>query len=210
MSRELKLGAEARITLKDKVVVKERIKKSYRLAKIDSVLRKERTAAEASLLQKAARAQASVPRVLKVDKENSTIEMEFIDGTLVDKIIDEKLAKELGKEIALLHDNSIIHGDLTTSNIIVKQEKPHTAHRTPQTHIYFIDFGLGEFSDSVEKKAVDLKVLKEALEANHPESSAKLFKAVLAGYKANSKKSGEVLERFSNVEKRGRYKNRLG
>ena len=208
MAKELKLGAEARITLQDNVVIKERIKKSYRLPQIDSALRKERTSAEASLLQKAARAQANVPKVLEIDRKNSTIEMEFIDGTLIDKIIDEKLAKELGKEIALLHDNSIIHGDLTTSNIIVKQDVPQTANRKPQTRVYFIDFGLGEFSDSVEKKAVDLKVLKQALEANHPERAEKLFKAVLAGYKVNSKKSGEVLERFSNVEKRGRYKNR--
>ncbi|HIJ98423.1 TPA: O-sialoglycoprotein endopeptidase, partial [archaeon] len=48
MGKELKLGAEARLTLKDNVVVKERIKKSYRLAQIDSVLRKERTSKEAS------------------------------------------------------------------------------------------------------------------------------------------------------------------
>src|SRR3989344_2674384 len=169
MSRELKLGAEARIILKDKVVIKERIKKSYRLAQIDSVLRKERTSAEAGLLQKAARAQANVPKVLKVDKENNTIEMEFIEGTLIDKVIDERLAKELGKEIAVLHDNSIIHGDLTTSNILVKQE--------PQARVYFIDFGLGSFSDSVEEKAMDLHVLKEAIEANHPEKADKLNKA---------------------------------
>ena len=202
MSRELKLGAEARIILKDKVVIKERIKKSYRLAQIDSVLRKERTSAEAGLLQKAARAQANVPKVLKVDKENNTIEMEFIEGTLIDKVIDERLAKELGKEIAVLHDNSIIHGDLTTSNILVKQES--------QARVYFIDFGLGSFSDSVEEKAMDLHVLKEAIEANHPEKADKLNKAIIESYRQNSKKAGEVLERLAGIEKRGRYKNRIG
>ena len=199
MSRELKLGAEARIILKDKVVIKERIKKSYRLPQIDSVLRRERTSAEAGLLQKAARAQASVPRVLKVDKENNTIEMEFIEGTLIDKVIDEKLAKELGKEIAVLHDNSIIHGDLTTSNIIVRDSK-----------IYFIDFGLGEFSDSAESKAMDLHLLKEAIEANHPEKANNLNKAIIDSYRQNSKRANEVLERLAGIEKRGRYKNRLG
>ncbi|HIJ97770.1 TPA: Kae1-associated serine/threonine protein kinase [archaeon] len=199
MSKELKLGAEARITLRDKVVIKERIKKSYRLPQIDSVLRRERTSAEAGLLQKAARAQASVPRVLKVDKENNTIEMEFIEGTLIDKVIDEKLAKELGKEIAVLHDNSIIHGDLTTSNIIVRDSK-----------IYFIDFGLGEFSDSAESKAMDLHLLKEAIEANHPEKANNLNKAIIDSYRQNSKRANEVLERLAGIEKRGRYKNRLG
>ena len=208
MAKELKLGAEARITLQDNVVIKERIKKSYRLPQIDSALRKERTSAEASLLQKAARAQANVPKVLEIDRKNSTIEMEFIDGTLIDKIIDEKLAKELGKEIALLHGSSIIHGDLTTSNIIVKQDVPQTANRKPQTRVYFIDFGLGEVSDSVEKKAVDLHVLKEAINANHPDKAETLFKLILDSYKKHSQKSKEVLERLANVEKRGRYKNR--
>ncbi|HIK00841.1 TPA: Kae1-associated serine/threonine protein kinase [archaeon] len=197
MGKELKLGAEARLTLKDNVVVKERIKKSYRLAQIDSVLRKERTSKEASLLQKAARAQVNVPRVLKVDKENFAIEMEFISGELIDKIIDEKLARELGREIALMHDNGIIHGDLTTSNIIVKSGQ-----------VFFIDFGLGEISDSVEKKAVDLRVLKEAIRANHPAAADKLNEIILDSYKRHSKKATEVLTRLEDVEKRGRYKER--
>src|SRR3990167_4751509 len=101
MERELKLGAEARLTLNGNVVTKERIKKAYRLEQIDSSLRKARTSQEASLLQKAARAGVNVPRVLKVDKENFAIEMEFISGELIDKIIDEKLSAELGREIAL-------------------------------------------------------------------------------------------------------------
>ncbi len=197
MEKELKLGAEARLTLKDNVVTKERIKKSYRLEQIDSALRKDRTLKEASLLQKAARAQVNVPRVLKIDKENFSIEMEFISGELIDKIIDEKLAKELGREIALMHDNGIIHGDLTTSNIIVKEGK-----------VFFIDFGLGEISDSVEKKAVDLRVLKEAIRANHPQKADSLNKIILDSYKKHSKNAAEVLTRLEDVEKRGRYKER--
>lgn len=197
MEKELKLGAEARLTLKDNVVTKQRISKGYRLPQIDVPLRKDRTSKEASLLQKAARAQVNVPRVLKVDKENFSIEMEFIDGTLIDKIIDETLAKELGREIAVMHDNSIIHGDLTTSNIIVKSGK-----------VFFIDFGLGEISDSVEKKAVDLHVLKEAIRANHPERADKLNQTILDSYKKHSKQAAEVLARLEDVEKRGRYKNR--
>ncbi|HIK00905.1 TPA: Kae1-associated serine/threonine protein kinase [archaeon] len=195
MEKELKLGAEARLTLKDNIVIKERISKSYRLPQIDIPLRKDRTSKEASLLQKAARAQVNVPRVLKVDKENFSIEMEFISGELIDHVINENLAKELGREIALMHDNSIIHGDLTTSNIIVHRGK-----------VFFIDFGLGEISDSVEKKAVDLRVLKEAIRANHPAAADKLNKIILDSYRKNSKKAAEVLSRLEDVEKRGRYK----
>ncbi len=218
MNKEIKLGAEARLTLKDGAVIKERIKKSYRLEQIDSALRKERTSKEASLLQKAGRSQVNVPKVLSIDKENFSIEMEFIDGILIDKVINEnaltsiysltlvELAKELGREIALLHDNSIIHGDLTTSNIIVKNYKLQATSYKPV--IYFIDFGLGEISDSVEKKAVDLRVLKEAIRANHPEKAEALIKNIIGSYKKHSKKSKEVLERLISVEKRGRYKDR--
>jgi len=197
MDRELKLGAEARLTLKGNVVTKKRIKKSYRLEQIDINLRKARTSQEASLLQKAARARINVPKVLKVDKENFSIEMDFVNGTLIDKIINEKYAKELGREIAVMHDNSIIHGDLTTSNIIVKNNE-----------VYFIDFGLGEISDSIEKKAVDLRVLKESIRANHPQKADKLNKIILDSYKKHSKKAAEVLKRLEDVEKRGRYKER--
>ena len=204
MERELKMGAEARLTLNGNVVTKERIKKSYRLEQIDSSLRKARTSQEASLLQKAARAGVNVPRVLKVDKETFSIEMEFISGELIDKIIDEKLSAELGREIALMHDNSIIHGDLTTSNIIVKSDKRQANSDKP--HVYFIDFGLGEISDSAEKKAVDLRVLKEAIRANHPQKADSLNSIILKSYKTHSKKAEEVLKRLEDVESRGRYK----
>ena len=102
--------------------------------------------------------------------------------------------KLIGKDIAKLHDNNIIHGDLTTSNMILVKDK-----------IFFIDFGLGYTSHKLEDKAVDLHLLRQALEAKHFKHYKTLWKAVESGYKT-SKNSKTTLERLIAVEKRGRYK----
>ena len=73
--------------------------------------------------------------------------------------------------------------------------------------IYFIDFGLGFISYKVEDKAVDLHLLRQALEAKHFKNWRALFAGVLKGY-SNSKDYKAVLERLKKVEKRGRYKDK--
>lgn len=193
----LKIGAEARLKVKGKKLVKERIRKGYRLKEIDIPLRKIRTQREANLMEKARRAKVQVPEIYKVDKEKAILEMDFINGKLLDRVLNESLAKKLGKEVAKLHSAGIIHGDLTTSNLIVKDNE-----------IYFIDFGLGEFSSSTEKRGVDLRVLKEAIRANHPGRAEKLTDIILYNYKRNIEGGEKILERLEKIEKRGRYKER--
>jgi TP53 regulating kinase-like protein len=100
----------------------------------------------------------------------------------------------LGENIAVLHQNDIIHGDLTTSNMILKNNK-----------IYFIDFGLGFQSARIEDKAVDLHLLRQALESKHFKHWQTLFDAVLLGYKKLGNEA--VLLQLKKVESRGRYKN---
>ncbi len=195
MKKLLKLGAEAELTRKDGRVVKKRIKKGYRLLQIDSKLRRERTRSESSLLSKAIRAKVNVPRVFKVDKEKAVIEMEFLSGKRIDLVLSKELSKQLGREIAGLHSAGIIHGDLTTSNILVKD-----------ADIYFIDFGLGEFSKSIEKRAVDLRVLKGAIRANHPKKADRFNEEILKAYEQNIENGAEILKRLEKVESRGRYK----
>ena len=102
--------------------------------------------------------------------------------------------KEAGKQISLLHKNDIIHGDLTTSNMILSKENK----------VSIIDFGLGYISKKIEDKAVDLHLIKQALEAKHFKNHEELFKNLIKNYK--SKDSKKVLERLKAVEKRGRYK----
>jgi TP53 regulating kinase-like protein len=190
----IKQAAEAIIYRNNDIVIKERIKKGYRIKYIDDKLRKSRTRREAKLLEKVDNA----PKVFSVNDKKMTIEMEFIDGKLIKDILDKaknrnELLKEIGQSIAKMHDDNIIHGDLTTSNMILKDK------------VYFIDFGLGFVSHKIEDKAVDLHLLKQALESKHYLHFEESFKSVLEGYKT-SKNSKDVVERLKSVEKRGRYK----
>src|SRR3989344_5679126 len=188
-------GAEAILTRIDKNrLIKERVKKSYRIEEIDKKIRKFRTKREAKLLTTA---KINVPKVFNVDEENMKIEMEFLEGDLLKNILDTlplkkslEICKQIGTEVSSLHSQDIIHGDLTTSNMILKGDK-----------LYFIDFGLGFFSTKDEDKAVDLHLLKQALESKHYKNFEKLYKTILKNYKHK-----DVLKRLEKVELRGRYK----
>ncbi len=193
-------GAEAIIYKENNGLVKKRIKKSYRLSEIDDKIRKSRTRRESKILQKL----DFVPKVLRVDYDKKIIEMEFVDGELVRDILDnlkkekrKKICRIIGENIAILHNESIIHGDLTTSNFILKDDK-----------VYFIDFGLSFFSDRIEDKAVDLHLLKQALESKHYRHFERCFEDVLQGYN-KVKDYNKIIERLKKVESRGRYKKKI-
>ena len=190
-------GAEAKIYFKDGTVIKERIKKVYRHEDIDKAIRRGNTRREAKLLKKAADL-IPVPKVIDSCDKEMKIKMEFIEGEklrdVVDSVDRKDIFKRVGKKIAKLHNAHIIHGDLTTSNIIVKDK------------VYFIDFGLGFVSTKVEDKAVDLHLIKKALGSKHYKHAEECFKYILEGYKKESKEFSEVMTRIEKVEKRGRYK----
>lgn len=200
-------GAEALLIKSGNILKKRRIKKGYRHETLDLMLRASRTRREARLLEKAARV-ISVPKVKAIDGMakkplgmETEIEMEFVDGKVLSEELDNfslakalMICKEIGKNAAKLHDMGLVHGDLTTSNMILHKNS-----------VYFIDFGLGFHSDRMEDKAVDLHLLREALEAKHFKHWMAYFKAVSEGYKI-SKNASLVLERLKKVESRGRYK----
>ena len=199
MEKIIAKGAEALIIRKNSSILKDRIKKSYRLQILDNKLRRQRTKKEARLLQKSS-SLIPVPKLLKPLKEDSfSLELEFIKGKKLSDFLDAlsnstEICTSIGKNIAKLHDIGIIHGDLTTSNMILSKDK-----------VYFIDFGLGFESHETEHKAVDLHVLKEALDARHFENAKKFWLSILEGYKS-SKFSLSVLKRLEKVSSRGRYK----
>ena len=195
-------GAEAIILLDKDKIIKKREKKSYRINELDDKIRRLRTRKETKLLEKASNL-IPVPRIIKVDEKEKEIQMEFVKGKKLSdelesfsKIWQLKIFKQIGENIAKIHNSDIIHGDLTTSNMIFNEEN---------NKVYFIDFGLGFGSHKIEDKAVDLHLLKQALEAKHFNNWEKLFDEVLKGYKI-SKDYKKVFERFKRVEKRGRYK----
>lgn len=196
--KKIGAGAEAIICLDKDIVIKDRIKKGYRLNQIDEKLRKFRTRREAKVLEKLHSIGFPIPKLILSDDKKMLIKMEFLKGKKLRDALDNtncvKLCKELGKKIAILHKNSIIHGDLTTSNMILNKE------------IYFIDFGLSFFSDKIEDKAVDLHLLKQALESKHHKIFENAFKAVLSGYKIKNPDYDIIIKRLEKVESRGRYK----
>ncbi len=192
-------GAEAKIILNKDFIIKDRISKSYRIPEIDSKIISRRTKAESKLLEKASKI-INCPKPFFIPQFNK-IKMPFINGKKLSIHLDKlknkfSIAEQIGKEISKLHKENIIHGDLTTSNMILKRKE-----------IFFIDFGLGFISHKLEDKAVDLHLLKQALEAKHYKNFQKLWQSVEKGYSSfNKSESPKVLERLKAVEKRGRYK----
>lgn len=197
-------GGSSEVSQK-RYIIKDRIKKSYRLPELDDKIRRLRTKKEAKLLEKVGKIIPS-PKVLKI--ENSKIEIEFINGLKLSQHLDEfpltkqkQILKQIGIDIAKLHNENIIHGDLTTSNMIYVDNLQSTT--ISPSKIFFIDFGLGFHSHKIEDKAVDLHLLKQALEAKHFKNWKDLFKEFVKGYK-----NQKVLEQLKKVEARGRYKER--
>ncbi len=198
-------GAEAKIHLTENKIVKERIVKGYRLPALDEQIRKSRTKKESKILIKAREAGVNVPKVLNTDKKGEpkdkfNLEIEFIDGDKLSEKLNSykeekqfEVMKKLGHQVAKLHEKDIIHGDLTTSNVLFSEEK-----------IYIIDFGLGFISKRLEDKAVDLHLIKQALEAKHWQNWEDLFNHFSKGYKWEN--SEKVLEQLKKVEARGRYR----
>lgn len=202
----IKKGAEAEILLGSflgrKAIIKRRIKKNYRTDFLDNKLRRERTKEEAKLISETKKFGVLTPIIYDIDLKNYEITMEFIEGKRINDILNEvseterkKICIAIGKAIANLHNANIIHGDLTTSNLILRKEK-----------IYFIDFGLGGKSIEIEDKGVDLHVLMEAFKSTHSlfENS---FDDVLLGYK-KYKNAKEVIEKMHEIARRGRYAER--
>ncbi|MBW2978353.1 Kae1-associated serine/threonine protein kinase [Candidatus Woesearchaeota archaeon] len=197
MKQKIDSGAEATIFLEGTKIIKDRLKKEYRHPEIDEKLRKSRTRREAKVLDKLKAIDFPAPTLHDMCDKAMQLRMDMIQGNKIRDILYQNpvaLSEEMGKKIGILHKNDIIHGDLTTSNMILEKE------------IKFIDFGLSFFSNKVEDKAVDLHLLRQALESKHYEIWEKCFEAALKGYKETNPDSNLVLNRLEKVENRGRNK----
>jgi Kae1-associated kinase Bud32 len=202
--KPIRRGAEAEIFksewLDRQIVLKRRVPKKYRNEELDKKLREARTKLEVKLITEARALGLSTPIVFDVDTEESQITMEYIDGERVKDVLPTfgekervELCKRIGGYVGTLHKNDIIHGDLTTSNMILKDDR-----------IYFIDFSLGEKSAEIESKGVDLHLLMEAFESTHSELIDS-FDHVLEGYKNEYEDATKVIKKVKEIEKRGRY-----
>jgi TP53 regulating kinase-like protein len=204
----LKKGAEASLFLMDwherRVIVKVRVPKKYRPAALDEQIRSYRTVHEPQLMHEAKAAGVPTPLIYMVNVPEASITMEFVEGQQIKQLLNKVskakrrgLCVRIGESIGKLHRQGLIHGDLTTSNMILN----------PEGKIFFVDFGLGEKNGELEAQGVDLHLMKRALQSTHYMFWEECFQSVLSGY---SSVLGEVLaekvyEKIREIEKRGRY-----
>jgi TP53 regulating kinase-like protein len=203
----LALGAESVIFKTQRwnqvFALKWRKSKPYLLEEIDSLLRKTRTSKECKTLTIARELGVRTPAVYSIDLNNYSILMDFIEGTQFKLLAEELSQKQLvelcqrfGQSIAQLHQGGIVHGDPTTSNVIVDNH----------SRLWLIDFGLSEMNATVEMKGVDLHLIRRALETTHWDKQELMLNATLEGYiNAIGKDAEEVLSRMKEIRERGRY-----
>ena len=189
-------GAEANIYPIGENLAKERIKKKYRHPKLDAQIRRQRTKREAKNLMRAEKWGIPVPKVVDVDEKNNIIIMQKIEGKTIKEVFEqnnkiETLSEDIGRLLRTLHENNLIHNDLTTSNLIYDGKK-----------IFIIDFGLAFHSTRIEDKAMDLIVFKKSIEATHTGQSQTIWRSLCTGYGLDS----DVEKRIRQIESRVRYK----
>lgn len=219
-------------------LLKYRPPKPYRHPTLDARLTKHRCLSEARLLVRARSLGIAVPAVYFVDEARGEIWMEWVAGQSVRDTLDgmllekrdadvARLMRSLGELVGALHAVDVVHGDLTTSNVMVRpvrsepglmsgygsEEAGKDAERedgeADREEVVLIDFGLGAQSSQEEDKAVDLYVLERAFLSTHPKATG-LFADVLRAYEGSSKGAKSVLRRLQDVRLRGRKRTMIG
>ncbi|KAM4626056.1 EKC/KEOPS complex subunit TP53RK [Polymixia lowei] len=218
----LKQGAEARVYrgvfLGKPTIVKERFPKQYRHPVLDEKLTHRRTVQEVRSILRCRKAGISAPVVYFVDYTSHCIFLEEIVGsvTIRDHIAStqkshsspqqhlELMVQKIGQILAKMHDEDVVHGDLTTSNMLLR-----SSVENGEMNLVLIDFGLSYISALPEDKGVDLYVLEKAFLSTHPNTEA-LFEKLLKSYAASSKKSSAVIKKLDEVRLRGRKRSMVG
>jgi len=204
----IKKGAEANLYLEEwhnrKVIMKRRLPKRYRIRELDKEIRSQRTVHEPRIIHKAKEAGVPTPTIFMVDVAEANIIMEVVEGKQVKQVLNDlppeerlRLSRHIGGLIGCLHKHGIIHGDLTTSNMIL----------TPYGKVVFVDFGLSERSTELETKGVDLHLMRRAFQSTHYKYARECFEAVMGGYAevVGEEEAKNVLEKIREIERRGRY-----
>jgi TP53 regulating kinase-like protein len=207
MMEPWKIGAESTIYRLEQwgntILLKHRPQKLYLLQEIDEFLRTSRTSRESKMLTVARSLGVPTPTVYWVDVHRHSIAMEFLQGKQLKQTVDEisvdrlqEITSEFGRLIGLLHNGGVVHGDPTTSNVIVNQKGK----------MWLVDFGLAEMNATVEMKGVDLHLMRRAFETTHWDFEATLWDAALEGYKTiHTEETDSVLARVEEIRERGRY-----
>jgi len=200
-------GAEADILLGlwsgRKAVYKVRRPLPYRLPVLDSSIRRHRTVHEAEMIRNAKEAGVAAPFLYFLDPPGATLVMEFVEGPRLKEVAETeerstviRYFEDLGARVAKLHAAGLMHGDVTTANVIVRGGE-----------LIFIDFGLSIHSLRVEDHAVDLRLIKETLTGAHSAIAGPAVEALMRGYESvsGSHRMKTVARQLREIERRGRY-----
>jgi len=204
---KLATGAEAQvfrcIFLGVEAVVKIRAPKPFLDPRIDLELRISRTRKEARALLKAMELGVRVPAPLWIDEDMGLLIVQYIDGELMREYVLKRGFCEdtcryfemLGEYLGRMHSEGLVHGDPTTSNAIVCSDG----------ELYLIDFGLAEFSDVVDDKAIDVHIAFRAIESTHFVAEREFKDCFLRGYSRSYRDWQIVLKRVHAIRLMGRY-----
>lgn len=201
-------GAEADLFIFEgslwKAVLKKRVRKMYRTAQLDKRIRRERTNREILAMHMAKSLGVRAPTLLEANQEDCSIIMNFIEGVLARDALDSTapsvartILRDLGFQVGLLHAGEFVHGDLTTSNVIIG----------PNSRTYMLDFGMSTHTGETEDMGVDLHLFERSLITSHNNETRSFMRAFSRGY-AESIGPVEARKAFKKaiiISRRGRY-----
>jgi len=197
-------GAEAEIYntsfLGRDALVKVRSAKRYRVCELDSEIRSSRTKNEVKLIREARKAGVRTPVIYDIDMKEFSITMEKVIGVKVKDELDRnpssaaEICEMIGRAVADLHNSGICHGDLTTSNMILTEDR----------RICLIDLSMGKTNAELEDMGVDVHLLRTAFVSAHPDLKS-AFSEVMRSYMGTKKEPEKLLRKVEEIESRGRY-----
>ncbi len=182
-------------------IFKIRKSKPWRHPLLDRKILESRTLKEARIIYSAFLHGIDVPFIYDVDKNNFSIVMEYVRGKTLKDLLSEKnpkieyLCEELGSIVAMLHKISIVHGDLTPANVVLREEGS----------LCILDFGLADFSNRIEDRGVDLHLMLRALESSFSSLQNLCFESFKRGYSKVAENPELVFEKVKEIRRRGRY-----
>lgn len=212
--------------------LKYRPPKPWRHPTLDARLTKHRILSEARTLARCRREGVRVPAVYAVDEVAGWLMLEWVPGAPVRARINEALGSRtegieddealrdlmtrIGAAVGRMHKIGVVHGDLTTSNMMLSPKPLNEVDGEPEGQtgsldgeIVIIDLGLASGSVLHEDRAVDLYVLERAFGSTHPRAEC-IFSVVLDAYKSSFPQAPVVLKKLEDVRMRGRKRSMIG